>query len=100
MNKTRITAFGLAILLVVLLARIAGAGSSAGFALDWWVLSGGGAPASTTGDVSLNGSLGQTAIGPSSNGSTISLDAGYWSGVRTSPPVGGPVYLPLILRSS
>ena len=97
MIKARITLASLAVLLLFLLAETA---SSAGFAIDWWVFSGGGAPASTTGGVSLNGSLGQTAIGPSSNGSTVILSAGYWSGVGALTPEGGPIYLPIILRSS
>lgn len=100
MNPTRLVAFSLAILLIMLLAGLAGAGSSASFAIDWQVFSGGGAPA-TAGNVSLNGSLGQTAIGPSSAGGNVTLGAGFWSGLSVLQAApGNPVYLPVIIRSS
>ncbi len=78
MSKTKIVAVCLAVLLLILVTGVAGAGSSASYAINWQVLSGGGAPASG-GNVSLNATLGQTAIGPSSGGN-INLGAGYWHG--------------------
>lgn len=100
MDKTGITALGLALLLTILLlglvvAGVVWAGSSDGIAVDWSVLSGGGAPAeSNSGTVALNGSLGQTAIG-SSAATHGSLDAGFWYGTGQGMYA---VYLPLVLR--
>lgn len=63
--------------------------------VDWWVMSGGGAPAvSGSGNVALNGSLGQTAIGPSAGGDAT-LGAGYWYGVGEREC---RIYLPITLR--
>ena len=99
MDKMRIAAFGLAILLTVLLAGLAVAGvvwasSSDGTTLDWSVLSGGGAPASS-GDVTLNGTLGQTAIG-SASGPGATLGAGFWYGLGEG---AYEIYLPVTLRN-
>jgi hypothetical protein len=83
-----------------LLVGVAWAGSSANYAIDWQVLNGGGASASGSGDVTLNGSLGQTAIGTSSAGG-YSLGAGYWYGVGGEGQPVAPitsVYLPIILK--
>ena len=98
MKKRRLVALGLAVLLIILLAGVAVAARSASFAINWQVLSGGGAPAATVGDVSLNGSLGQTAIGPSSSAS-YSLNAGYWleKGVAPAPPQF-KIFLPVVSR--
>jgi len=100
MNRRRIIGFGWAVVLMVIVVGMASAQSSASYAIKWWVFSGDGAPA-VAGDVSLNGSLGQTAIGPSS-GSNVSLGAGYWYGaVRLSGEPGiRLLYLPVIFRSS
>ena len=96
MTRTRIALAGLVALLLFLLAGVVWAGSSANYAVEWWVMSGGGAPAAPgSGAVALNGSLGQTAIGPSAGGG-YDLGAGYWYGL------GGRVhrvYLPTILRN-
>lgn len=101
MNKTHIITVGLAVLLILLLSGVAWASSSANYAINWRVLSGGGAPVSG-GNVSLNATLGQTAIGPSSS-TSHSLGAGYWYGsgaVLEAPPSEQNVYLPIILHSS
>jgi hypothetical protein len=88
----------LAVLLAAAGGAVAWAGSPAGPAIPWQVLGGGGAPAaSTSGQVALVGSLGQTAIGPSLVGDDA-LGAGFWYGVG----VGGPesrIYLPVVLRN-
>lgn len=99
MSKTRFLRAGLA-LLPLLLAALAlvgavTAGSSAHYAVDWQVLSGGGAPSvSGSGAVALNGSLSQTVIGLSA-ASQGALGAGFWYGAG-----GGvyPTYLPLVVR--
>jgi hypothetical protein len=96
MTGTRIAHAGLVALLLFLLAGAVWAGGSANYAVDWSILSGGGAPAeSSSGAVTLNGSLGQTAIGPSA-ASHGSLGAGFWYGAGAR---GYTVYLPLVLRS-
>jgi len=93
MKKTHIAALGLAALLICLVAGTAWAGQSAHYAINWQVLSGGGAPATSAGGVSLNGSLGQTAIGPSAS-TSFKLGAGYWL-----EQAAGPVYLPIIFKN-
>jgi uncharacterized repeat protein (TIGR01451 family) len=45
-------------------------------AIDWWVLSAGGAP-SSGGTVEMDDTLGQPVIGPSA-GADVALQAGYW----------------------
>jgi hypothetical protein len=67
-----------------------------GAAVDWSVLSGGGAPAESSSGVTLNGTLGQTAIGWS-DATQGSLGAGFWYGVGERMYT---VYLPLVLRNS
>jgi uncharacterized repeat protein (TIGR01451 family) len=52
-------------------------------AIDWWVFGAGGAP-SSNGGVTLEDTLGQIVIGPSSAGDT-SLEAGFWGGVGDLP---------------
>jgi hypothetical protein len=101
MSRTHVIRVGLAALSLLLLvglalAGIAWAGSSNGTSVDWSVLSGSGAPAdSSSGTVSLNGSLGQTAIGASS-GSGATLGAGFWYGLGAGVY---EVYLPVTLRN-
>jgi hypothetical protein len=88
---------GLLALPLLLLAGAVWAGSSDGTAVDWQVLSGGGAPAdagSGSASITLNGTLGQTAIGLSSDGR---LGAGFWYGVGKA---GYQIYLPLVIRNS
>jgi hypothetical protein len=102
MDRMRMTAFGPALLLTILLLGlvVAGAvwaGSSANYAVDWSVLSGGGAPAeSSSGVVALKGTLGQTAIGWSA-ATRGSLGTGFWYGAGEGMYT---VYLPLVLRNS
>ena len=96
MTSTRIPLAGLLVLSVLLLGGVAWAGSSDNYAVDWWVMSGGGAPAvSGFGEVALDGSLGQTAIGPSAGGDAT-LGAGYWLEEEPAPYI----YLPVVLRGS
>lgn len=99
MSNRRAIHVGLAALTLLLLAglalaSIAWAGSSDGTAVDWSVLNSGGAPAAG-GAVTLNGTLGQTAIG-SSAAAHGSLGAGFWYGLGKGIYT---VYLPLVLRN-
>ncbi len=95
MNKKRLFSYGLILLLLLLLAGVVWAGPSSGFSVDWSVLSGGGAPA-TSSNIAADGSLGQTAIGNSTSSSNnISLDAGYWVGARKNE---WQLHLPVIMQ--
>ena len=62
-------------------------------AINWWVIAGSGGP-SSGGGVSLNDTLGQPVIGPSSSGN-VSLAAGYWYSTSTTYTV----YLPMVVRN-
>ena len=96
MSKARLFQVGLLALPLLLLAGVVWAGSADGTAMDWHVLSSGGAPAgSSSGAVALNGSLGQTAIG-SSSGPGAALGAGFWYGLGEG---GYRLYLPVVLRN-
>lgn len=88
--------FGLIILTAGLLIKHDVLAQGSGPAIDWWVLAGGGAPATgEEGRVVLNDTLGQPIVGPSSSaGGQIALNAGYWNG--TVPLYR--IYLPLVLR--
>ena len=56
----------------------------------------GGGGTSSGGDISLNDTIGQPVIGPSSGGD-MSLHAGYWvSGIESEPEY--PIYLHLVMR--
>ena len=97
MSRTRLVPITLLVLLLLLLASGALAASSAHYSIDWQVLSAGGAPAaSNSGHFTINGSLGQTAIGPSS-GSHVSLWAGFWYNIKQAVM---DFFLPIILRSN
>lgn len=86
----------LVLLLVTFGVGLASAGSSDHTDISWQVLSGGGGPAvSGSGHVALNGSLGQTAIGPSASDG-YALGAGYWYGLGYGRY---EIYLPLLLRN-
>ena len=96
MSKTRLFHVGLLALPLLLLAGVVWASSSDGTAMDWHVLSSGGAPAgSSSGAVALNGSLGQTAIG-SSSGTGAAVGAGFWYGLGEGVY---EIYLPVVLRN-
>jgi hypothetical protein len=67
---------GLIGLLAVLVVVGAASANGSGPSVDWWVISGGGAP-SSGGNVTLNDTLGQPVAGDASGGS-VTLHAGYW----------------------
>jgi hypothetical protein len=97
MSKSRLIPITFLALLLLLLASGALAASSAHYAVDWQVLSAGGAPAaSNSGHVAMNGTLGQTAIGPSS-GSQTSLWAGFWYSIKQAVI---DLFLPIIVRGN
>jgi hypothetical protein len=94
MTRARAFRIGLLALPLLLLVSIAWAGSSNGTTVDWSALSGGGAPVAG-GAVTLNGTLGQTAIG-SSSGPGATLGAGFWYGVGEGLY---RLYLPVVLQN-
>jgi hypothetical protein len=96
MATTRLWSLRLVFAALLLLASLAWAVAAGGPAVDWEVLSGGGAPAvSGSGSVHLNATLGQTAIGLA--GSTgADLVAGFWHGLSAKESM--QIYLPLVLR--
>jgi hypothetical protein len=79
----------------LLLAGVAWAQVSPAHDLRWHVLSGGGSPMSSPVH-SINGTLGQLAIGPA-GGTEHSVGAGYW---HSLPNVGFRIFMPLVVRSS
>ena len=101
MSRAHALRIGLLALLLLFLAGLSLAGivwaaSSGGTAVDWSVLSGGGAPAeSSSGAVAMNGTLGQTVIG-SSSGTDADLGAGFWYGLGEG---AYRLYLPLVVRN-
>jgi hypothetical protein len=99
MSRARVLRVGLLLLPLLLLVGLAVAGvvwadSSDGTTVDWSVLSSGGAPAAG-GSVALNGTLGQTAIGPGAS-THANLGAGFWYGLGEG---GYRLYLPVVLRN-
>jgi hypothetical protein len=97
MSKSRLIPFALLALLLLFLASKGLAASSAKYSIDWQVLSAGGAPATANaGHVSLNSTLGQTAIA-SSNVSQYSLWAGFWYSLKQAI---WNLFLPNILRDN
>lgn len=76
MQRKHIPGFLIGFLVVLSLTGAALAAS--GPAIGWQVIAGGGAPASG-GAITLNATLGQPLIGPSTGG-TVSLGSGYWYG--------------------
>lgn len=87
------------LLLILAISLVAGFFLGAGVyalgatGIDWWVLGGGGGQASS-GDVSLNSTLGQPVTGSSSAGE-VSLQSGYWAGLVKETFT---INLPLVFR--
>jgi hypothetical protein len=99
-NKLQFVALILILLAALILAGAAWAGNSANYAVNWQVLSGGGAPVeSASGVVVLNGSLGQTAAGISS-ASQSNLGSGFWYGMNLEDMWASlRIYLPITLQN-
>lgn len=81
----------LALLVVLLLAGQALAGPLAD-AINWWVIAGGGGPASGA-NVTVDSTFGQPVAGKSSGGS-VALSAGYRQAAATSGPPTYRQFLP------
>jgi hypothetical protein len=71
--------------------------------LDWWTIDGGGTVNSTSGDLTLSGTIGQPdASGPATAGG-LTLEGGFWyadSAAVSAPPQQSRIYLPLIAKDS
>jgi hypothetical protein len=101
MRRSRWIMLGVALLLLTFLAvsveTLHATSLLADIQIRWSTLSGGGAPVAA-GDLSLIGSLGQTANGSSAGGG-VTLGAGYLYGVGGGGQAAHRLYQPLILRS-
>ena len=100
MKTSWLAALGLAVLLIVSVAGLALAAPEAEQAVTWQVFGGGGAPVSG-GAITLNGTLGQTAVAMSGS-ADVSVGAGYWStgDVRVDPVVDDITYfLPAVFNT-
>jgi hypothetical protein len=91
MNKRRLIVFSLLALLILAMVTTVAAKEPSASAILWRVFGGGGAPVSG-GDVTLNGSLGQTAIGSAAAGKA-QIGSGYWYAMQPYA-----VMLPMIVR--
>ena len=78
------------ILLAVLLLSFALAAGAQTYGIDWHAVPGGGG-ASSNGQYSLTGSIGQTGAGSVASGGNYSLTGGFWSLVSVVQTVGAPV---------
>jgi hypothetical protein len=91
MKNQRLIVLVLLALLLLAMVTTAAAKEPSASAILWRVFSGGGAPASG-GNVTLNGSLGQTAIGSAATGRNR-LGSGYWYAMQPYT-----ILLPMIVR--
>jgi hypothetical protein len=97
MTKRRSLYAGLLVLLLLILVGTVRARSSDGPAVNWQVLSAGGAPAaSVSGHVRMNGTLGQTTIGTSSANQTT-LWPGFWHSIKQAFI---DIFLPFVERGN
>lgn len=96
MKMSWLAAFGLALILMASVTGLALAAPPFEHAITWQVIAAGGAPASG-GAVTLNGTLGQTAVAASAS-ANYSVGAGYWSGGRAIviPVQGESIFLPAV----
>jgi hypothetical protein len=90
MKKQRLIVPGLLVLLLLVMVTTAAAKAPSASAILWRVFSGG-APASS-GNITLNGSLGQTAIGSAAAGKAR-IGSGYWYAMQPYA-----ILLPMIVR--
>ena len=95
MKAIHVLAVGLALALLV----VGWVMAQGALSIPWWVIGGGGGPATGGGDVAMNGTLGQTIIGPAS-GDSVSLGAGFWYGDAMQTDPWHVTYLPVVLSSS
>lgn len=87
------------LLVLVAFGSVVFAQTGDGFDLTWHVMGGAGGVGPLTGDgFSLDGTQGQTAIGPAVGDDWL-LGQGYWYGMgEVAPPVFG-IYLPIVTKA-
>ena len=95
MKRLRIVVYGLTVLVILSVAGIAWAQTSPGYDSRWHALGAGGSEGMTSGQHTVQSTLGQVAIGPAASGTT-SAGIGYWYGIRSGDIYR--IYLPLIAR--
>lgn len=96
-TSIRILLFIVSILLILLVgASLASAQTMDGYTITWWTTSGGGGTSEAAG-YSLNGIIGQPAVGEMSGGG-YTVTSGYLSGVVTQPAQPYQAYLPMVKR--
>jgi hypothetical protein len=100
MKMSWLASIALAVLLLASVTGLALAAPTAEQAIPWQVIAAGGAPASG-GAVTLNGTLGQTAVTMSVS-ADYGVGAGYWStgDVRVDPAEGdNTLFLPSVFNT-
>lgn len=76
-------------MLLLLGSGAALAQTSANYAIPWRVMSGGGQPSENSGgSVTLNGTIGQTAIGQSTGSGGVTGGSGYWYSIQSQTVTG------------
>jgi hypothetical protein len=70
--------------------------AQSGYDLSWWTVDGGGG-ASSGGDFSLSGTIGQPDTGVPMSGGEYALTGGFWAGAGSAPS-GKILYLPIVNR--
>ena len=93
MNKRILLVGSVGLLMVLLLVGIAGAQTSPGYNLSWYVLAGGGGR-SAADHYAMNSTVGQALVGFSDSAS-IGMQSGYW---QNWPDYG--VFLPVVVKST
>ena len=71
---------------------VAGTAAAGVLQLSWFTVDGGGVTASTGGDLTLSGTLGQHDAGPTMTGGDLELAGGFWAGITAgaaTPPCDG-----------
>ena len=68
-----------------------------GFDLSWWTVDGGGDTATSGGQFTLGGTIGQHDASSVLAAGDFTLRGGFW-GREILPEPGYPVYLPLVLK--
>jgi hypothetical protein len=95
--KKRVAVLILSFLCMMLVAGLALARSSPNFTIPWDAVASGGHRMASS-HYAIEGTMSQTAIGPSGSAS-FQMEAGYWYGIGATPP-GHGIFLPIVMRLS
>ena len=85
----KIILLSLTLLLLAGTAALVYAGSTS---IDWDVIAGGGGSTSS-GDVTIEDTIGQPVVGASQAGD-VAIDSGFWPGLQAATPTGAPTDTP------